>query len=534
MHCLPSSSAIPFLPNAFASSFAASSSSCGIRRSSISIDRHLAPERAEDRGELAADDPAAEDGEPRAAPSSARAGRSSRRRAPSRGPGSAAGSGTSPSRRSPSVNVDVLAALDRDRVRVAERALALHPLDAVRLEERGDAAGHLRDDGGLPLVRRREVELGLAHRDAELRERVARLVQEVRGLHPRLRRDAADAQAGAAELRAPPRCRRRSRRAERRGSPPCSRRARRPGLRRRTSSPRSYRRQNAWRVKLEGIHHVTCITGDAPANVEFYAGTLGLRLVKKTVNQDDPTVYHLFYADERGSAGADITFFEYPGAPRGRAGRRDGAPRSSSASPPRRRSTSGPSGRTASASFGSVLIHDPEGLALELVVDDSGDEPLIAEHPEIPRELALRGFAGVRAYSSDYGRSAMFLWGLGFTPGLGGARREARRLLRLRRRPRGARPVRAPARCTTSRGRRSRRSTRPGARRCALARRAADAGDRPLLLPLDLLPRAERRAVRDRDARARASPPTSRSRRSASGSRCRRTTSSCAPSSRSA
>jgi glyoxalase family protein len=63
------------------------------------------------------------------------------------------------------------------------------------------------------------------------------------------------------------------------------------------------------------------------------------------------------------------------------------------------------------------LIHDPEGLALELVVDGSGDEPLIAEHPEIPRDMALRGFAGVRAYSSDYGRSAMFLWGLGFTPG---------------------------------------------------------------------------------------------------------------------
>src|SRR5947199_4632484 len=73
-------------------------------------------------------------------------------------------------------------------------------------------------------------------------------------------------------------------------------------------------------VKLEGIHHVTCITGDAPANVEFYAGTFGLRLVKKTVNQDDPTVYHLFYADEKGSAGSDITFFEYPGAAPGRAG----------------------------------------------------------------------------------------------------------------------------------------------------------------------------------------------------------------------
>jgi catechol 2,3-dioxygenase-like lactoylglutathione lyase family enzyme len=74
-------------------------------------------------------------------------------------------------------------------------------------------------------------------------------------------------------------------------------------------------------MRLEGIHHITAITGDAPANVDFYTRVLGLRMVKKTVNQDDPTVYHLFYADELGSAGADLTFFEYPGARRGRAGR---------------------------------------------------------------------------------------------------------------------------------------------------------------------------------------------------------------------
>src|SRR4051812_49493205 len=73
-------------------------------------------------------------------------------------------------------------------------------------------------------------------------------------------------------------------------------------------------------MKIEGIHHVTCITGDAPGNVDFYVRVLGLRMVKKTVNQDDPTVYHLFYADESGSPGADLTFFEYPGAARGRAG----------------------------------------------------------------------------------------------------------------------------------------------------------------------------------------------------------------------
>jgi glyoxalase family protein len=169
-------------------------------------------------------------------------------------------------------------------------------------------------------------------------------------------------------------------------------------------------------VKLEGIHHVTCITGDAPANVRFYAGTLGLRLVKKTVNQDDPTVYHLFYADEKGNAGADITFFEYPDTPRGRAG--DGMVYRVVFRVASEEALDFWTERAGGKRlFGSTLIRDPEGLELELVVDDSDDEPLIADHPEIPRELALRGFAGVRAYSSDYGRSAMFLLGLGFTPG---------------------------------------------------------------------------------------------------------------------
>ena len=79
-------------------------------------------------------------------------------------------------------------------------------------------------------------------------------------------------------------------------------------------------------MKLEGIHHITAITGDAQANVDFYAGTLGLRMVKKTVNQDAPSVYHLFYADEQGNPGADITFFESRGAPRGRAGAGHGPP----------------------------------------------------------------------------------------------------------------------------------------------------------------------------------------------------------------
>src|ERR671927_1019348 len=73
-------------------------------------------------------------------------------------------------------------------------------------------------------------------------------------------------------------------------------------------------------MQLEGIHHITAITGDAPRNLDFYTRVLGLRLTAKTVNQDDPSVYHLFYGDELARPGADLTFFEYPGAIPGRAG----------------------------------------------------------------------------------------------------------------------------------------------------------------------------------------------------------------------
>jgi glyoxalase family protein len=138
--------------------------------------------------------------------------------------------------------------------------------------------------------------------------------------------------------------------------------------------------------------------------------------VKKTVNQDDPTVYHLFYASDRGSAGSDITFFEYPGAPRGRAG--DGMVHRIVFRVGSEESLDFWAERTGGKrEYGGVLLADPEGLALELVVDASPDEPLVATHSEIPREHALRGFAGVRAYTSDLGQSAPFLWGLGFTPG---------------------------------------------------------------------------------------------------------------------
>ena len=74
-------------------------------------------------------------------------------------------------------------------------------------------------------------------------------------------------------------------------------------------------------MQLTGIHHVTAVSADAPGNHAFYTGVLGMRLVKKTVNQDDVTAYHLFYADKHGSPGTDLTFFDWPAPPERRGGR---------------------------------------------------------------------------------------------------------------------------------------------------------------------------------------------------------------------
>jgi glyoxalase family protein len=173
-------------------------------------------------------------------------------------------------------------------------------------------------------------------------------------------------------------------------------------------------------MKLEGIHHITAITENAQRNVDFYAGVMGLRLVKKTVNQDSPTVYHLFFADEEGDPGADLTFFEYPGAAPGKAGAgmvhrivwRVGGPESLDFW----------EGRLGAHQIeirregDSLHFSDPEGLDHELFVADVPDAPLIADHPEVPRELALQGFHAVRAYAAAPETSTGLLEALEFAP----------------------------------------------------------------------------------------------------------------------
>ena len=154
-------------------------------------------------------------------------------------------------------------------------------------------------------------------------------------------------------------------------------------------------------MKLEGLHHITMITGDAQANVDFYAGVLGLRLVKKTVNFDQPDAYHLYFGDETGAPGSILTWFEFPGAARGRAGAgmihvlQLGV--ASEAALDFWAERLGAAGYDTVRGERSLRFEDYDGLALELVIADN--PPLRAAHPEIPAEFAITGLEGARAYS---------------------------------------------------------------------------------------------------------------------------------------
>jgi len=178
-------------------------------------------------------------------------------------------------------------------------------------------------------------------------------------------------------------------------------------------------------MKLEGLHHVTAITADAQRNLDFYVRVLGLRFVKKTVNFDQPDAYHLYYGDESASPGSIMTFFEFPGAARGRAGDgmvhrtvwrvRDASSLEFWAQRLERE------GVTSERDENSLVFSDPEGLGLELTIEAADDEPLAAETEGIPAEHALLGFAGVRAFARDPERSrALLEEALGFEGGASG------------------------------------------------------------------------------------------------------------------
>ena len=155
-------------------------------------------------------------------------------------------------------------------------------------------------------------------------------------------------------------------------------------------------------MQLDGMHHITMITGDAPRNVEFYAGTLGLRLVKKTVNFDAPEAYHLYFGDELGSPGSILTWFEFAGARPGRAGA--GMVHTiqlgvqSQAALDFWEARLAQRGYSSERSPGTLRFADHDGLGLELVATSSSNPPLRAVDPEIPAEHAITGVEGARAY----------------------------------------------------------------------------------------------------------------------------------------
>ncbi|MGN6871273.1 MAG: VOC family protein [Solirubrobacteraceae bacterium] len=155
-------------------------------------------------------------------------------------------------------------------------------------------------------------------------------------------------------------------------------------------------------MKLDGIHHITCITADAPGNVDFYARVLGMRFVKKTVNFDAPDVYHLYYGDELGAPGSILTFFEFPDAAPGRPGagmiHRLRWRVASDASLAFWSNRLADEGSDVAPVDGAIRFSDPEGLELELAAATTEDPPLRARADDIPAEHALQGFDGVRAY----------------------------------------------------------------------------------------------------------------------------------------
>jgi glyoxalase family protein len=154
-------------------------------------------------------------------------------------------------------------------------------------------------------------------------------------------------------------------------------------------------------MKLEGLHHITMITGDAQRNVDFYADLLGLRFVKKTVNFDQPEAYHLYFGDEQGTPGSILTWFEFAGAARGRPGSgmihtiQLGVPSESSLDFWSERL----GGYVTERGERALRFADYDGLGFELVV--AGESPpLQAWHPQVPAEHAITGIEGARAYTA--------------------------------------------------------------------------------------------------------------------------------------
>jgi catechol 2,3-dioxygenase-like lactoylglutathione lyase family enzyme len=174
-----------------------------------------------------------------------------------------------------------------------------------------------------------------------------------------------------------------------------------------------------------GIHHITAIAGDPQRNLDFYAGTLGLRLVKLTVNFDDPGTYHFYYGDETGRPGSILTFFPWPGGQRGRQGTGQAATVALSIPPAslgfwiERLLAQGVKYQGPARRFDEQVLafSDPDGLLLELVASSRGTKaPAWLEGP-LPPEHVIRGLHGTTLWEDGDAGSADFLQQtMGFEP----------------------------------------------------------------------------------------------------------------------
>ncbi len=171
---------------------------------------------------------------------------------------------------------------------------------------------------------------------------------------------------------------------------------------------------------MQALHHVTMITADAQRNVDFLAGVLGLRLVKKTVNFDAPQMYHLYYGDDAGSPGTILTWFEIRGAGPGRAGagmvHRIDLGVASEASLDFWQQRLETASVDVERSGSELHFTDPDGLALAIVVSGSGNAPLRAASDEIPAEHAIGGIEAARAYRGAGDDHELLVDTFGFTP----------------------------------------------------------------------------------------------------------------------
>ncbi len=174
-------------------------------------------------------------------------------------------------------------------------------------------------------------------------------------------------------------------------------------------------------MEIPGIHHVTAIAGEAQRNVEFYAGVLGMRLVKLTVNHDDPSVYHIYYGDRTGRPGSLLTFFAWPGASRGRIGSGMaadvalGIPADAAGYWAGRLAWHGVGiARMTVRGRGEVIAFgDPDGLALELVARPARDAAPPWGGGPVPPRWAIREIYGVTLLEKRAAETAAFLGRLG-------------------------------------------------------------------------------------------------------------------------